>query len=465
MALFLFFAYGPAYQVLKAVTIAGAVVGRHRLMVPLWVGVFAVGCWWIVRRRQPLAPLTRWANVVSVAALLIPCATILVGEMRAAASSPIEHRALEMTLPQDEHAQDDLPDVYYIILDSYARGDIYADMFDHNNAAFIDGLRGQGFYVAEESNANYIHTHLSLASSLNMGYLQDLMPGIETQAVRLDRDGAIRHSLVRRTFEAMGYRTVAFATGWSTTEIFDSDIVLTPGMTEYERLSSRLSLTPFESMLLSASAARLLLDLDSLRNTPVSAFIAGQMRSHSGVQRDIILGIFDNLSRVPDIPGPKFVFSHIVSPHAPYLFAADGTYLWPEGPFTLVEDIDLRADVQRDLYVGQSVYVETRVQEVIQTILETSTRPVIIVVQSDHGPRYGEDWVHPDADTARARAAILNAYYLPRDCEEGLYPAISPVNTFRVVFACIAGNPPELLEDRSYYGWENGLAPLDSYLQ
>lgn len=47
--------------------------------------------------------------------------------------------------------------------------------------------------------------------------------------------------------------------------------------------------------------------------------------------------------------------------------------------------------------------------------------------------------------------AILNAYYLPGADPASLYAAISPVNTFRVIFNQYFGGNYPMLEDVSYY--------------
>jgi hypothetical protein len=45
---------------------------------------------------------------------------------------------------------------------------------------------------------------------------------------------------------------------------------------------------------------------------------------------------------------------------------------------------------------------------------------------------------------------ILNAYYLPGTGQAGLYPSITPVNSFRVVFNAYFGTDLPILPDRSY---------------
>jgi len=49
------------------------------------------------------------------------------------------------------------------------------------------------------------------------------------------------------------------------------------------------------------------------------------------------------------------------------------------------------------------------------------------------------------------RNATLSAFYLPGGAHQGLYPSISSVNTFRVVFNTYFGAEYPLLPDVSYH--------------
>jgi hypothetical protein len=51
----------------------------------------------------------------------------------------------------------------------------------------------------------------------------------------------------------------------------------------------------------------------------------------------------------------------------------------------------------------------------------------------------------------KLKFAILNAYYVPDTCKEFLYPDITPVNSFRIIYNCVFEANFPLLEDRSYY--------------
>jgi len=85
--------------------------------------------------------------------------------------------------------------------------------------------------------------------------------------------------------------------------------------------------------------------------------------------------------------------------------------------------------------------LNTRVLEAVDTILEESDTPPIIIIQGDHGA-----WIQPKDRLMW----ILNAYYLPENNDK-LYPSISPVNTFRLVFNLYFGGRYEMLEDVSYF--------------
>jgi hypothetical protein len=148
----------------------------------------------------------------------------------------------------------------------------------------------------------------------------------------------------------------------------------------------------------------------------------------------------NRLERLGTVPGPKFVFVHILAPHNPFVFDANGAYLQRKTPFTLNDDLD--AFLLPDYIAGynaQLTYLNRRVLSIVDSLISTSAQPPVIILQGDHGvPRMGV-W----------RDTILNAYYLPGASLSPLYPTISPVNTFRVVFDRYFGGQMPILPDRS----------------
>jgi hypothetical protein len=153
----------------------------------------------------------------------------------------------------------------------------------------------------------------------------------------------------------------------------------------------------------------------------------------------------DELPKVPDLPGPKFVFAHILLPHKPFVFGPDGQFLELASPYSLNEDTATSNEVRYEVgYRWQVEYLNKRVAPVLQHIIANSAVPPIIIVQGDHGPTEKHS-------SRQARLTILNAYFLPGGGEKALYPSITPVNTFRVIFDTYFGSQLGLLNDASYY--------------
>ena len=65
------------------------------------------------------------------------------------------------------------PDVYYIILDEYG-GPESMKYLNYDNSQFYEFLKEKKFIIPEKPTGNYPTTQFSIASSLNMEYLNDL---------------------------------------------------------------------------------------------------------------------------------------------------------------------------------------------------------------------------------------------------------------------------------------------------
>ena len=65
----------------------------------------------------------------------------------------------------------DSPDIYYILVDGYGRGDVLGDLYSLDNTQFLDDLAQQGFYVANQSHTNYIQSIYSISSALNFTFI------------------------------------------------------------------------------------------------------------------------------------------------------------------------------------------------------------------------------------------------------------------------------------------------------
>jgi hypothetical protein len=135
----------------------------------------------------------------------------------------------------------------------------------------------------------------------------------------------------------------------------------------------------------------------------------------------------DTLQKIPDLPEKKFVYAHLFVTHQPFVFDTDGSF----NPFLSQDYADYR---------DQVVFANQKLLEIVRTILARSDPAPIIVIQGDHSYF---DGIH--------RVKILNAYYFPDGGEEVLYPTVTPVNTFRLIFNTYYGGEYPLLPDVSRY--------------
>ncbi|OGO70505.1 MAG: hypothetical protein A2Z49_03295 [Chloroflexi bacterium RBG_19FT_COMBO_56_12] len=421
----LFFSYGHVYHFLDQKTLFGLSLGHHRVLIPLWLILLGAGLWWVLSKGRDLVNLTTAMNAVAIVLLVFPLLQITSAEIRAQAAwsqarqVAAADNGLQLTRGQR------LPDIYYIILDAYGREDILQETFNYDNSPFLDQLEAAGFYVARCSLSNYAQTELSLSSSLNFDYLPALVEDINPSS--LDRNPLfplLKKSATRQMLEGIGYQTVAFKTGYTWIQWEDADVYLVPD-------SKVGGLSAFEVMLVESSAAMILNDAAAFLPKPLVPDVNFPKQNH----RELILSALDKLTRLPtSVDSPKFVYAHIIAPHDPYVFDRQGNMVDISEP---MDDATFQAGYRDEL-----IYLNQRVIEVVKKIIRNSAIPPVIIIQGDHGP---------GRSSPGDRMKILNAYYLPGFNAQLLYPSITPVNTFRLVFDQYFGGQFGLLEDKSYY--------------
>jgi hypothetical protein len=111
--------------------------------------------------------------------------------------------------------------------------------------------------------------------------------------------------------------------------------------------------------------------------------------------------------------------------------------------------------------LGQLQYVNGRIIGIVDKLLQETPRPIIII-QGDHGSRQHLDQVSVAKSDVREAFRNLNAYFVPDAMRAQLYPGITPVNTFRVLFDSLYGEKLPLLPDTSYFtAWATPYEPVD----
>ena len=437
--LFLFFSYGYFYKLIWRGQTHDSLVPGYLVLLIAWVVIFAGGSALAIKVGRRLPDITKVLNIVALVLVITSLLNIGVFELRTGAGRQDDGGSKPIEIAQTRAVQaDTLPDIYYIILDGYARADILTEVYDYDNSEFLDYLKQKGFYVADKSQANYAHTALSLASALNLGYLDDLAArvGLESND-RQPIEQVMKSNAVFQFLKQQGYATVAFATEYDPTDLDNADIFL------------------------GAGPALNTLQIGLITSTPIPWLVAGQSEFNPyAPHANRILYTLDHLPDTAQLPAPHFVFAHVLGPHPPFVFDEQGNEIQPDRAFNLGEGSHFfEGGGTREEYVkgytAQLTFINGKVKAMIDELLSQSSRPTLIILQSDHGPGLLLDWDNPGNTYFKERLAILNAYLLPGGGSADLYPEITPVNTFRLIFNRYLGTDLEQLEDESYFStWE-----------
>jgi hypothetical protein len=449
--LLLFFTYGHIY---------GLVSKNSNPTVWLTILCFLIllgGSWWILSRPAPLQDITYTLNWISLLLLLFPLITLGVdyiqdledkSDTQDADLNPIPEESLPSEPPSE------LPDIYFIILDGYARADILADIYDYDNQPLLDFLENRGFFIAKQSFANYHHTVLSLSTTLNMTYIKDLL--VDEGIKSYDYWRIVDHIHDNKVFNLAsdaGYQLVTFDSGYAITAIRHVDHFMRPKITissdTPEKIEPKMPIKIgyFETRFLETTALR-----------PMLPTIFEQFAEDSRYEdhRQHILYTFSNLASFAQEEGSYFIFAHILAPHPPFVFDANGEPVHNWRPYTVsdgshwVGGIGTRGEYIAG-YRDQIIYINSLLINTIDEILSQSETPPVIIIQGDHGPGAYFEWQSFKQTNLHERMTILNAIYFPGSDQGWLYPSITPVNTFPIVFNRYLGQDFELSDDRSYF--------------
>jgi len=390
------------------------------LIIPF--SILTAGEIWLFLKIHKEKKITVLLNLVLSLPFIFSIAQIVIVEMNKN-SIPKETQKIYTKVRGDIPISKDLPDIYYIVPDGYTRSDILKIYFDFDNTPFTESLSERGFYVAQDSITNYRRTIISLASSLNMKYINYLTDILGKNSRNLDPLlDLINNSFVVSFLKDKGYKFVNYCSGGEpTVKLRNADL----NVLSLKRRNPLVGLIKKSSML--------------------KIFF----NEINHVKRQLIPETFKALKEDVEKNRPKFVLVHILAPHPPFLFG-------PNVENIRNPRINLMDWREPQMYVSEMIYLNKELIKLVDSIKSKSEIPPIIIIQGDHGAyihvlRKGKlTYAFKKEENVFMRSSILNAYLLPEKCKHELYPSISPVNTFRVVLNCLFNTSYELLPDKTY---------------
>ena len=432
----------------------------------LWL-TLAVIIW---KKRTRCARASQFANVFSIVLVAPALLSLTVGWARS------DHRglrfgessrvaAIDETVIEDfrswKRAEEQPPDIYYIILDGYGRHDRLQEIYNYDNQPFLEELRQRGFFVAQRSTSNYPKTAISLTSSLNMDYPHQPLGGPAPLTIQNNRVTAL--------LRAYAYQFVVLPSGYPPTDLSEhADVTIDVEGSLRTELESLLYEWSIAHALASRSIAQR--SVEGTRDLRPNAFPGiGIGRDLAGT-RAWARHVTDSLAatgKLAAAPGPKFVFAHVICPHPPYVFRRDGS-LNQESSMGDLSDLDAhgRWVNSKNIWkspqmVDQIIHLNKLVLEMVDHLLQNSSIPPVIIVHADHGTfALGQPLEAAPTDRLiQERMAILFACYAPQRTLASLYHHISPVNLYRILFNTLFDAEYPLLPDRCY--WSYAHPPRD----
>ena len=330
------------------------------------------------------------------------------------------------------------PDIWLLVVDGYpSAATIEHDLMMPQGDRLTDRLRGAGFDVPESAWAPYAMTQFVVPTILDMSYV----------ASAWEENGATIHQLHEKIsgenalLEVLadnGYETVMIESGWSGGACGGpfNECIASPF---YDEAINRVL---HRSILSEAQFSYLGLH-----------FTLG---TQSAMERLLELSTD---SRADDAP-PRFIFAHLLAPHAPFFFDASCTVVLDEGrqgfffPFPGVS-----GEVRDRYFVEQLTCVNDFVME-----LEQSVGPeAVFVLVSDHGTDRRAQTTLEQGDwssaAVRERFGTLAALRAPEVCH--LPDPLFSVNLFRVVLSCVSESEMPSLAPRIFLGPGAELNPAE----
>ena len=395
--------------------------------------------------------LLNWFFIVIIMAVLFPAIQLTTYGIQLIYSSNkgVKEQAFDPNLGNGFTKTENPLNVYYFVPDTYPRSDRVKKTLGFDNKPFVEKLSSLGFYIAENSYSNYPTTFLSLSSLLEMDYLatENMKPFINKKRFFEVLEG--NNAVVRR-FRKHGY---LFARSgpqrWDPTSCNGKEDIC---------LNEQEGFSEFDYQFWGRTGVlRLFKKLNLITEYPKTTFqnIKQSLRNY-------------------EIDNPLFVFGHVLMPHPPYVFGSDCEPIDLLKEYSGLGEPGWWSDKSKALYLGELKCVNKQLAELVEFIIDNDPNSIIII-QADTGTHFGYDnkrfiddiplseWSEEDLEN---NFANLTAIRIPQRFHKWLYPSISQVNLFRLIFAVIENKQPSFIADYSYsthYDGGSGFGEVHKY--
>ena len=433
----LFFDRAPlaAWTLIVAIVIALAVAALQR-----------------IRIRGLFAPAALPLNLIFLAMISLQMAALATNYANTYAKYAPQWQR-EGALPALENSprvkdSNDRPDIYYIIPDGYPSDAWLQSAMDFDNSAFTEALRARGFKVASHAQSNYGFTLTSLASTLDMRLIYANATELhDLDYLRL----SIANNQVAQFLQQLGYTFIQFLSGYLfPSSIADINRDFTPSgpvdvVIDDDNLTTMLADTMQNSprhtdMRQFYQQSFLSLYIEStwlkLFAVPLETWLEGiRIGSYDTLSPRRFLATIDEINAVVAMPEATFTVIHLLKPHRPTVFDENGN---------IIEKI---GNPNNSEHLAELRYINSEFIAMMDTILEGSDHPPVIIFQADHGSTRG--------NSRRAGYRLIHfdtysAYYVPPRHTLEIPRPHTAVNTFPLILNAVFDAGLEFVDNRLF---------------
>ena len=353
-------------------------------------------------------------------------------------------------------AAKDYPDIYLIILDEYASFKTIKEEWGYDNSEFAEFLREKGFFVAEDSEWRYIQTTWNMASLFNLDYVTDPIEKNTYLDFLFDRKSIMGSKTYDMLSKVKEYKlTQMFNNNMLTNYLKEQGykIIVLEGISQHYSsfIINNADISFAYQDVNKLEQYSFLIDafyMELIRKSIISPFnYFFKIDQQYNNDYDGTKFVFNYLkTKAHNLESPKFIYTHMTCPHAPFVFDREGNYVH-NSPVPREERVGSfipAINTVNGAYLEQYIYVTNEVKNIVNSIQrKTSVNPVIMI-QSDHSPRPQELYLKDKTNAFN----VLNAVYFPDGDYQNMYDSIAPVNTLRIVLNKYFGKNYKMLEDR-----------------
>jgi len=405
--------YGLAYNYLAPLDIIRM---EHYTLLPLYILIGVYASWLITKISGTFTTrFTRNAVLILSALVIFNLSKIIPAEIEKADKTTANSSASTSPITAIKNTGKRYPDIYFLIFDEFTGFESMRNYWHYNEVDnFVSFLKSKGFFIAEKSHGATTGTLQLIASRLNY---KDYPWGAEYRELYYHD---IANSKVMEYLKSLGYTTVVFdetrAFAFPAKTQINSDYNF-----EYKAVSSGDLGILFDDYGILVSDNTMLLAFSKyykVISNPV-------YQQHRGMILYTIKNVAD-----AKISSPKFVYTHLMLPHSPFMFDENGNVTDPE------------YYINWNSYLENYKYAISVAEKMVTNILSQSdpSNPPIIILQSDHGAR-----IKPQTKVVIAgktmqifpeeyKTNIMFALYFPGYDTSTIPQDVNPINTFPIIF-------------------------------